>query len=279
MENMSDELINFTLSSLTPKECLKENSFGMIFILSMICFSVFVGMPAHLWCLWSYLHFDFRSKQSALFLLNLTIIEILLCMEYILETLFMFFFMNNKLLVVSAFLLGLCWTGRPLTHTCICVEQYLAVLHPVMFLRYKGIKYRMAAVVLVWVASFAYGMYEIMNMMFPDPVLNVFLLITLAVILFCCVSVLHALTQSGPGDITKQRGRDTGNQQKKNAFNMIISALLLICFTYFPYLILNICSSVITDSKMYKCNIFPFLNSFTICSVAISPILKIYNGI
>lgn len=71
-----------------------------------------------------------------------------------------------------------------------------------------------------------------MEVMFPDLVMNVGIFIALAVISFCCISLLRTLKHPGPRDmhITKQRGRDVGKQQKKNAFSMIISALIIVFF-------------------------------------------------
>ncbi|KAK3572627.1 hypothetical protein QTP86_001127 [Hemibagrus guttatus] len=95
-------------------------------------------------------------------------------------------------------------SGRPLIQTCICIEQYLAVIHPVTFLRYKAIKYRIAAAVAVWFMSVGYALYYINTVAFPDPVINCLYIFALVVISFCCVSVLHALKHPGPGDTRNQ---------------------------------------------------------------------------
>lgn len=281
MDNTSEAFINFTspLSSCLMN-CLTEQSFGIIVSLSMMVLCMFVGIPAHLWCLRSYLHFDFNSKQSAIFFLNHTIMDFLFCAECTLDLMNIFFSTKNSL-KVDHFLFGLSWTGRLLIQTCICIEQYMAVLHPVMFLRYKGIKYRITAVALAWLIAFTYGLHEAMQVMLEDPVINALLFITLAIISFCSVSVMHALTQSGPCDthVTQQRGRDASNQQKKNASDMIVLALLIIFLTYLPHLIITIWALVNINKKMFCCNILPFMNSLTYGAVMISPILKIYRGI
>ncbi len=55
-------------------------------------------------------------------------------------------YFSLKAYKLSLFLIGLCWTFRPLLQIFMCVEHYLAVIHPVIFLRYKGIQYRIALV-------------------------------------------------------------------------------------------------------------------------------------
>ncbi len=51
----------------------------------------------------------------------------------------------------SDFTLGLGITGRPLFQSLMCVERYLAVVHPVTFLKYKPLRYRVICCTAVWI--------------------------------------------------------------------------------------------------------------------------------
>lgn len=241
---------------------------------------ILVGTPAHLWCLWLYLSFNTKIKQTQFFLLNHTIMEFLSCIECAVEILKQLIFMNTNLSLVTVFLFGLPWTGRPLIQTCICIEQYFAVLHPVTFLKFKGMKYRIAAVAVTWLIASGYSLYEIYFPTFTDLLLNSIFIVAVAVILFYCVSVLCALKHPGPGDknITTQTGGDVWNQQKRNAFNKIFLVLLISLLTYVPQSFHSIFTVVKVHWVIFYCNVGPLLSSLSMFSLIITPLLKMYNS-
>ncbi len=49
---------------------------------------------------------------------------------------------NSKSQSINIFLFGFAMTGHPLFQCLICVERYLAVVHPVTFLKFKPLRYR-----------------------------------------------------------------------------------------------------------------------------------------
>lgn len=277
MANTSEEIMNSTLvTPFTYNACLTEPDYGLIFCYFIMSVCILVGTPAHLWYLWLYLR---NIKQTQVFLLNHTIMELISCIECTIEIMNSFIFMNNNLLLVIGFIYGLSWTGRPLIQTCICIEQYFAVLHPVTFLKYKDIKYRIAAVGVAWMMAFGYGLYEVYFLTFTDPIFNSVFIVSVAVILFCCLSVLCALKHPGPlaTHITKRTDRDGGNQQKKDAFNKIFSVLLIILITYVPQGFLSIVTVIKMHWVLFYCNVAPFMNSLSMSSLIITPLLKMYR--
>ncbi len=91
-----------------------------------------------------------------------------------------------------------------------CVERYLAVVHPVTFLKYKHLRYEVVCSVVVWVASFVSGGINIMTYLFFLVDLNLIVILAqfslyLSIQLFCLVAVLRALKQSGPGERGRER--------------------------------------------------------------------------
>lgn len=257
--------------------CFTEPHYGLIFCYSIMSVCIFVGTPAHLWCLWLYLS---KFKQSQIFLLIHTVMELLSCIECAIELLNDFIFMSKNLLLMIGFMFGLSWTGRSLIQTCICIEQYFAVLHPVTFLKYKGMKYRIAAATVAWLMAFGYGLYEIYFLTFTSLILNSVFIMAVTVISFCCVSVLCALKHPQPGDtnITTQTGRNVRSQQKKNAFNIIFSVLLIILLTYVPQGFLSIFTVVKIHWVLLYCNVGPFFSALSMFSLIITPLLKMHMG-
>lgn len=276
MANTSEDLIH---SMLVPsfqwnfQVCIKEKVFGMMLFYFIMALCFFLGTAAHSWCLCFYFSGDWKNKQIQIFLLHYIIMELILCIQCSIEILNVFFFNNNVLFWMGLFIFGLSWAGRPLMQVCICFEQYLAVIHPVTFLKYKGIKYRSAVVAVAWMMAFGCGLYYTIGSYYYYFSVFVFF-IALSVIFFCYVSVLCALKHPGPGE---QTGREVGNQQKKNAFQIILSILIIILLTYLPQIFLLIFSVIKIDQTLLECNIIPIVMSVNVCSVLIMPLMKMYK--
>lgn len=160
------------------------------------------------------------------------------------------------------FFFGLFWICRLLIQVCICIEQYLAVLHPVTFLKYKSTQYRIVSVVTAWLLSFGYGLLMVCGViLFPDFIFLSSCIFGLTVITFCFVSILYELKHSGPGgrEAAKERGRDVGNQQKRTAFKIISMVLLNILLSYIPLASIGIFCLINTRVELLYCEIIPTL--------------------
>ncbi|KAI4876718.1 hypothetical protein NFI96_000422 [Prochilodus magdalenae] len=123
------------------------------------------------------------------------------------------------------FLLGTSLSSRCLFQSCVCLEWYLAVVHPVTFLRYKPLRYRAACSIAVWMCSLGIGVaYSCVFDNWPYAVFAVVYVIVLMVDGFCCVSILSKLRDAGPRDME----RDAGEMDavKKKAFQVVSVNLL-----------------------------------------------------
>ena len=93
-----------------------------------------------------------ETITSEFYCLNLAISDILMCF-------FSLFYLTEKYLqvlsIVSSFFLGFQNLSRPLFQGCICVERYLAVVHPVTSLRYKLLRYKMCCS-FVWLTTLGF---------------------------------------------------------------------------------------------------------------------------
>ncbi len=292
MCNLSLQIVNST-SELD--ETLKwymyyicQGKFGTFaFIISTALF-LFLGTPIHCWSLQLLLRGNI--KPNFVLPLNLAVVDLLFCIQSFAD-LITAYYISVASYNLSMFLFGLCWTVRPLLQIFISMEHYLAVIHPVIFLRYKGIQYRVALAAAAWLVGMANGMrlnFIAINF-FPDHVFFLFFWTAVIIISFCCVSVLHALKRSGPGDrknvemreknrcIKTDRGRAVDNQQKRKAFRIILHILMSVLICYLPLVVAYILLIAEISKEIYMCTIFPLSLCITAVSVIIVPLVRMYS--
>lgn len=96
-------------------------------------------------------------------------------------------------------------SGRPVLQCCICVEQFLAVVHPVLFLKYKTLSYKAAFSVATWALIIGLTVFYIFS---PFKWHKAFLsecVVIISIMLFCYFSVLVALKRPRPGNGKTER--------------------------------------------------------------------------
>lgn len=95
-----------------------------------------VGLPANMYVVWLIAGGAGGPVASELFALNLSVSEILFCV-------FSLYMMLHFLLRMPVdvgmqmlqYVINLMFMSRPTFQSCICLERYLAVVHPTVFLR------------------------------------------------------------------------------------------------------------------------------------------------
>ncbi len=137
---MNNSTMNFTTT-----EASTNSTNHLIVVMTILdCFiyslNVLFGFPTHSYIIWLIVTGSGSAVASDFFFLNLSVSEIGIC----LNSLFSVFnyFTEFSHVRLTGFLLGLLVTGRALFQVLICVERYLAVVHPVTFLKYKPLRYR-----------------------------------------------------------------------------------------------------------------------------------------
>lgn len=206
--------------------------------------SLILGLPIHSFTLWLTLTRTGSRETLQIFNLNLAVAEILCSLSaiaYVVEK----SFGDEQVYRVKAFFGAFSMSVRPLFQMCVCVERYLAVLRPLLFLRFKAPSYRLAVSALVWLIVLGVCVSSVMSLdAFPIWIYGPMFLLVYVVDVFCCMSVIWTLSRPTPGDRHGQTGRGTeeGGMQavKKKAVRvMLINCLALMvhtlpfCITFF----------------------------------------------
>ncbi|XP_024913724.1 P2Y purinoceptor 1-like [Cynoglossus semilaevis] len=239
---------------------------------TLLCF--LVGFPASVAILWDM----FKSRRDgnfltphSFFLLNLTIMD----------AVFMFFippgFLNYLLLhdlkfdAIWNFVYALNLCGRPLTMACICLDCYLAVVHPITYHQRKSLTPRVILVSLVWTLTIASGLgyafdYTLFATMFP----TVPYLVAVVIIGVCDFFIIYTLIKSDPSN-------NTIHPQKRRALQTVINSLVMTLISYLPPLLIYCIAIPQFSAQNFSC-IFSIPASITTTlGSAVMPLLHLNN--
>ncbi|KAJ8000820.1 hypothetical protein DPEC_G00184360 [Dallia pectoralis] len=218
--------------------CFKEGYVAplLYYAVQAVCF--LLGTPALVWCLWISLRESISGglKPTQVFTINLFAAELVFCVEGAMEmTSYVFMIQDTILKKVVYVFFYLCWSSRPLFQCCICVERYLAVAQPVVFLKYRLRRYRMGTSTVIWVSSLLYGYLTALlkfNVDFSNDILIGVCCLGVVVISLCCFFILRVLKQPGPGEVEGGRGGEkkqgTTDPQKMRAFRIVLTNLVIV---------------------------------------------------
>lgn len=203
-----------------------------VVLLSMIdiC-TLLVGQPVIVRLLWIVL-----TSKKTIDILNFNL-ALFLNLEY-----FMLFLHLNMLFLLPTgqatmlkFLLAYAQVGGPMSLSFICMERYVAVIHPTSYPLLKKYRYREVCAAAVWLFSVPSAFANVFADKPECPILETLLrmnpllimTVTTAVIVRSSISVAKALKHSGPG-------KDVMHPVKKRAFKTVCATLIIIMLFYIP---------------------------------------------
>ncbi|XP_059397951.1 chemokine XC receptor 1-like [Carassius carassius] len=234
---MNNSSVNFTSPESSTNSTTQFIGLGESLEICMHCINFLVGLPTHSYIAWLIITGTGSGVASEFFILNLSVCEIVNCLNS-LSCILVKFIWFSYLTILTEFLIGLVVTGRPLFQCLICVERYLAVVHPVTFLKFKTLRKRVICCTVVWIITLGSCFY-CMCPKVSDYISEVFFslqfLLFLSIQLFCLVAVLRALKQTGPGERGRERGEE--NPMKRRAFRLISITIVSIIIIYAPFTI------------------------------------------
>ncbi|XP_048023312.1 C-C chemokine receptor type 8-like [Megalobrama amblycephala] len=242
------------MNNLTTPETSTNSttqSFGIMDCLEVCVYSInlIFSLPTHSYIIWLIITGTLSGVASEFFILNLSVCELGICLN---SLVFILSRWISSLEILDLFLIGLTFTGRPLFQCLMCAERYLAVVHPVTFLKYKPLRYRVICCTAIWFISLGSCLVCMYNLVSKNLNAHVWFLtlqhtLVISIQLFCLVAVLRALKQSGPGE--RRREREEENHMKRRAFYLILITTVNMIILYVPFAITGISVILITLSN------------------------------
>ena len=184
-----------------------------------------LGLPANALVIRLLLGKPGICSTSEIFTLNLALFDMLFCFFLLVEYIR---FLYQRTPEASTFVVwGLNQAGGPMLLCMLALDSYVAVCHPLAFLRLKDPKLRLSlcsAVTAITAASC--GLVKV-NVKGKWNVILALLFFIIVIISTCNILILKSLRQSGPN-------RKEVHPMKKRAFKIVMTAFVLVNFHYLP---------------------------------------------
>ncbi|KAM6985079.1 hydroxycarboxylic acid receptor 2 [Aplochiton taeniatus] len=256
---------NFTTGVGTVYAGCKNMPGVLIFYLGLQFINMFLGIPANIMVLWLLQKNKKDSSTSDIFILHLAVLDIFFCLIPPLEFANIVYLTTSSTWYVLRFFYGI-KDASPLFLSCICLDRYMAVLHPIIFTRLKDRRHRAVLAVVMWLITLAYAAAKCVGTIVNfEKVFTVMILAAFAFMFFCNASILWALRKSGPG-------RDEMHPVKKRAFKMVLIIQAITVINYFPPVALFPFQSYFSPD-VFKCYIHYIAFGFMDISSSIQPVL------
>ncbi|KAG1957735.1 proteinase-activated receptor 3 isoform X2 [Pimephales promelas] len=237
----------------------------LIFYLVLQFINMFLGIPANIMVLWLIRKNKGDSSTSDIFIIHLAVLDTFFCLSPPLELANIVYLTSSSTWFVLRFFYGL-KDLSPLFLSCICLDRYMAVCHPITFTELKDQRHRSVCAGAVWLVTLVYASAKCAgNIPNFEKVFTVMILVAFAFMLFCNISILWALRRSAPG-------RDERHPVKKKAFRMVIIILAIIVFNYFPPVALFPFQEYFSP-EVFRCYIHYIAFGFMDISSSIQPVL------
>ncbi|KAA0713480.1 hypothetical protein E1301_Tti022995 [Triplophysa tibetana] len=156
----------------------------------------------------------------------------------------------------------------PLFLTCICLDRYIAVVHPIVFTGIRDSRIRINVRMMMWVLILSYGLTKsVSKAMILYDLFSGVILLAFFLMVFCNLSIIWILRKS-------VAGKETMNPVKKKAFKMMIIVLAIIVTNYIPSVALIPFSSTYTFVDLH-CKITVSVYAIMDLSWTLEPLLYV----
>ena len=231
-----------------------------------------LGSPLQMYFIW--LIVTQHAIISKFYALNLALCELSFSLTVVVGNSAYLVTSNHCLLYVVLPSYAFIFSARPLFQSLICMERYLAVVHPLVYLKYKTPRNKKACTAMVGMVTVGFTLAAGIStpgfLIFEFAIL---LVILLSFDVFCSLSVLWALKRPSPGEGEGQRDRMNG--MKKSAFKTITVILAITFCDHIFVTVMGLCGSFSKDDWICVVDI---INTFifALCGF-IQPLLYLHK--
>ncbi|KAK9540943.1 hypothetical protein VZT92_003360 [Zoarces viviparus] len=184
-----------------------------------------LGLPANALVIRLLLGKPGICSTSEIFFLNLALFDMLFCLFFLVE--FVLFVCDPTMAASNFVVWGLNQAGGPLLLCLMGLDSYMAVCHPLVFLRLKDPKLRLSACSVVCVVGAVACCLVKFSAKLKWYVISGILCGATAIMTTCNILILRSLRQLGPG-------RKEVHPVKKRAFKTVLTASVLVNVHYLP---------------------------------------------
>ncbi|TSK62635.1 Hydroxycarboxylic acid receptor 2 [Bagarius yarrelli] len=201
--------------------------YGFIFYFAVKVFNLVLGFPANALVMWHILTRKSEGSTSDVFIFNLAVLDSFFCLMTPIELTNRLYLNNWGVWYLQRLSYGVKDTA-PLFLTCICLDRYIAVVHPITFTNIRDNRIRVGISAMAWAMILAYAITEsILGIPSVTKVFTGLILSVFIIMIFCNASIIWVLRRN-------VMGKEAMNPVKKKAFKMVIILLVIIVVNYLP---------------------------------------------
>ncbi|KAM6940223.1 atypical chemokine receptor 3 [Xenentodon cancila] len=241
--------------------------YGFFFYFGVKVFNLAVGTPCNILVIWHIVSKKSGTSTSDIFILNLAVLDAYFGLMTPTDLVNRLVLYDDLIWYFLRFGYGI-KDMAPLFLVCICVDHYMAVVHPVIFSSNKDNMIRIGVALVVWVLTLAYALKKsIMGNLSVTSIFSGIILFAFAVMVFCNISIVWVLRRS-------VAGKEEMHPVKKRALKMVLINLAITVFNYLPPVALMPFMSYYTFVEFF-CQISLSVFSIMDLSCSIEPLLYI----
>lgn len=183
-----------------------------------------------------------------------------------------------QITVVAAYFFKLIIPGQTFLHMLTCLERYIAVVHPVLYLNLrKSVGVRYSTIGMIWVSGLGWMAITGLCSSYVSTIAYVFFMaLSLVVVTFFSFFVVYTLVQPGPGERGGDRERVA--QSKRRAVHTILVITGALSLRFIGQMITILISIFMVVSDRGRCMMFVAGLFFCVPSSYILPLLFLHRA-
>lgn len=183
-----------------------------------------------------------------------------------------------QMTVVAGYFFNMIIPGQTFLHMLTCLERYIAVVHPVLYLNLrKSVGVRNGTIGLIWVSGVGWvGLTGLCSPYVSTIAYVFFMALSLVVVAFFSFFVVYTLIQPGPGERGGDRERVA--QSKRRAVHTIMVITGALSLRFIGQMICVLISIFMVMSDRGRCIMFVAGLFFCVPSSYILPLLFLHRA-